>query len=117
MAVKSGRTQAGGRAAGSHTAALAASDVAVDALFRQAGVIRAETLEEMFDIARLLVHQPLPKGQRVAILTNARRAGHPLRRRPARRRASMLPGLVRRDPAKLREFLPPAAAVWPTPWT
>src|SRR5690606_40590518 len=70
LAVKSGRTSAGRRAAGSHTAALAASDVGVDALFRQAGVIRADTLEEMFDIASLLVHQPLPKGKRVAILTN-----------------------------------------------
>jgi len=53
IAVKAGRTLAGRRAAGSHTAALAANDVAVDALFRQTGVIRAETLDEMFDIAAL----------------------------------------------------------------
>ncbi|MDP2605339.1 MAG: GNAT family N-acetyltransferase, partial [Deltaproteobacteria bacterium] len=71
VAVKAGRTGAGRRAAGSHTAALAASDVAVDALFHQTGVIRAETLDEMFDIAAALSMQPLPAGRRVAILTNA----------------------------------------------
>jgi len=71
VAVKSGRTRSGKRAAGSHTAALAESDVAVDALFSQTGVLRAETLEEMFDIALVLSSQPLPRGNRVAILTNA----------------------------------------------
>jgi len=71
VAVKAGRTSAGKRAASSHTAALAASDVAVDALFHQTGVIRAETLDEMFDLAAALSAQPLPQGRRVAILTNA----------------------------------------------
>src|SRR5262249_51207450 len=71
IAVKAGRTLAGGRAAGSHTAALAANDVAVDALFRQTGVIRAETLDEMFEIAAALEHQPLVQGRRVGIITNA----------------------------------------------
>ncbi len=71
VAVKSGRTGAGKRAAGSHTAALAGSDAAVDALFHQTGVIRAATLEEMFDLALVLSSQPLPRGPRVAILTNA----------------------------------------------
>ena len=71
VAVKSGRTGAGKRAAGSHTAALAESDVAVEALFRQTGVLRAETLEEMFDLALVLGSQPLPRGNKVAILTNA----------------------------------------------
>jgi acetate---CoA ligase (ADP-forming) len=71
IAVKAGRTGAGGRAAGSHTAALAASDVAVDAMFHQTGVIRADTLDEMFDVALALGNQPLPRGRRVAILTNA----------------------------------------------
>ena len=74
--VKAGRTRAGSRAAGSHTAALAASDVAVDALFRQSGVIRADTIDEMFDIAACLDAQPLPAGRRVAIVTNAGRPGH-----------------------------------------
>src|SRR5688572_33180020 len=72
VAVKSGRSAAGARASGSHTGALlAASDVTVDALFRQAGVIRTDRLEEMFDVASLLASQPPPKGRRVAILTNA----------------------------------------------
>jgi acetyl coenzyme A synthetase (ADP forming)-like protein len=71
VAIKSGRTKAGGRAAGSHTAALAASEVAVDALFHLTGVIRADTLEEMFDLAAALGSQPLPRGRRVAIITNA----------------------------------------------
>src|SRR4051812_49446218 len=60
-------SRAGWRAAGSHTAALAASDVAVDALFHQSGVIRADTIDEMFDIAACLDAQPLPAGLRVGI--------------------------------------------------
>ena len=72
VAVKSGRTAAGRRAASSHTGALlAASDVTVDALFAHAGVLRAETVGEMFDVAGLLARQPLPRGDRVAVLTNA----------------------------------------------
>jgi acyl-CoA synthetase (NDP forming) len=71
LAVKAGRTGAGRRAAGSHTAALAAPERCVDALFAQTGVIRMKTLEEMFDAATLLANQPLPRGGRVAILSNA----------------------------------------------
>jgi acetyl coenzyme A synthetase (ADP forming)-like protein len=71
LAMKSGRTRSGRRAAGSHTAALAGSDTPVDALFHQAGVIRADTLGELLDVATLLSSQPVPKGKRVAVLTNA----------------------------------------------
>jgi acetyl coenzyme A synthetase (ADP forming)-like protein len=71
LALKGGSTGAGGRAAGSHTAALAGSDVAADALFRQAGVIRAKTLDELIDVATLLSAQPVPRGRRVALVTNA----------------------------------------------
>jgi acetyl coenzyme A synthetase (ADP forming)-like protein len=71
LALKSGATEAGARAASSHTAALASSDTAVEALFRQAGVIRAGTLEELVDAAALLSSQPLPRGRRVGVLTNA----------------------------------------------
>lgn len=71
IAVKSGRTAAGSRAASSHTGALASSDEAVNALFRQAGVIRVDTIEELFDTASLLADQPVPKGRRVGIVTNA----------------------------------------------
>ena len=71
LALKGGSTRAGSRAAGSHTAALAGSDVAVDALFRQAGVLRARTLDELIDVAMLLAAQPVPRGRRVALVTNA----------------------------------------------
>jgi Succinyl-CoA ligase like flavodoxin domain len=64
------RRTAGRRAASSHTAALAAGETAVEALFHQAGVIRADTLEEMFDVAAVLSAQPLTAGRRVALLTN-----------------------------------------------
>jgi acetate---CoA ligase (ADP-forming) len=71
LAMKSGVSRAGARAASSHTAALVGSDAAVDALFHQSGVIRAGTLGELIDTAVLLSSQPLPRGARTAILTNA----------------------------------------------
>jgi len=71
VAIKSGRSLAGRRAASSHTAALASSEVAVETLFQQSGVIRADTLDELFALARGLSDQPLPKGKRVGIITNA----------------------------------------------
>ena len=72
IAVKSGRTHAGQRAVSSHTGAIvAASDTTVDALFAHAGVIRTDTIGEMFDVAAVLSRQPLPPGDRVAIVTNA----------------------------------------------
>jgi acetyltransferase len=71
LAVKAGRTRTGARAATSHTGALAGLDVAFDALFEQCGVIRATTLEELFDFAMAFANQPIPAGRRVAIITNA----------------------------------------------
>ena len=71
LALKSGRSTAGRRAASSHTAALASSETATTALFHQAGVIRAETFAELLETARLIAGQPLPAGNRVAIVTNA----------------------------------------------
>jgi acetyl coenzyme A synthetase (ADP forming)-like protein len=70
VAVKGGRTAVGRRAASSHTAALASSDEAVAALFRQTGVIRVDTIEELFDVAQVVGSQPLGRGLRVAVLTN-----------------------------------------------
>ena len=70
VAVKSGTSPAGSRAASSHTGALATSEIATDALFRQAGMIRVNTLEELFDVATMLSNQPLPKGRRIVIVTN-----------------------------------------------
>jgi acetyltransferase len=69
--VKSGRTEGGARAVSSHTGAIAGTDLAYDALFTQCGVLRANTIEEMFDFAMGLANQPLPRGDRVAIITNA----------------------------------------------
>ena len=71
VVVKSGRTAAGARAAASHTGALAASDVTVDAFLRQTGAIRANTIEEMLGLLTGFYRAPLPPGNRVAILTNS----------------------------------------------
>ncbi|MDD5191105.1 MAG: GNAT family N-acetyltransferase, partial [Dehalococcoidales bacterium] len=70
VVVKSGRTAAGARAAASHTGAMASTEVAADALFKQAGIIRVNTLEELFDTAILLAYQSIPRGKKIAILTN-----------------------------------------------
>ena len=110
VAVKAGRTSAGHRAASSHTAALAASDVAVDALFHQNGVIRAETLDEMFDLAAALSTQPLPSGRRVAILTNAGGLGI-LCADTCEANGLIVQELSQTSRDRLREFLPPAASV------
>lgn len=111
VVVKSGRSAAGARATSSHTGALlAASDVTVDALFRQAGVIRTDTLAELFDVASLLVNQPLPNGRRVGIITNA---GGPaiLCADACEARELEVPVLSEASQAKLRAFLPPGASV------
>lgn len=71
IALKVGRFEAGQKAAASHTGALAASDTAFEAAFEKAGVLRAETAEQMFDWARALENCPLPKGNKIGILTNA----------------------------------------------
>ncbi|MCX6639724.1 MAG: acetate--CoA ligase family protein [bacterium] len=71
IAVKSGRTMAGARAASSHTGALAGLDVGTHALFEQCGVLRVNTVDRLFDLGQAFSRQPIPKGKRVAILTNA----------------------------------------------
>jgi acetyl coenzyme A synthetase (ADP forming)-like protein len=110
VAVKAGRSAAGARAASSHTGALASSDVIVEALFRHAGVIRTYTLEEMFDVAALLAHQPIPAGRRVAVLTNA---GGPaiLAADACEANGLELPQLGASTRQALWEFLPAAASV------
>jgi len=75
VAVKSGRTKLGAKAASSHTGALAGLDVGVDALFEQTGIMRVDTVEELFDVASALSNQPVPKGNRVCVVTNAGGAG------------------------------------------
>ena len=110
IAVKAGRTTSGRRAAGSHTAALATSDVAADALFHQTGVIRTETLEQMLALASGLTAQPLPSGRRVGIITNA---GGPaiLCADAAESGGLVLPELSVRTKSALATFLPAAAAL------
>ncbi len=71
VVIKSGRAEAGARAVSSHTGTLAGSDSAYEAAFRQSGVLRAQNVEELFDFAYLLARQPLPRGRRVGIVTNA----------------------------------------------
>jgi acetyl coenzyme A synthetase (ADP forming)-like protein len=110
VAVKSGRTKSGARAASSHTGSLAGSDVAVDALFRQSGVIRTDTIEELFDTALLLAYQPVPTGNRVAILTNA---GGPaiMAADACESNGLLLPPLDAKTVKALRGFLAPEASV------
>ena len=111
VAVKSGRSAAGQRAAASHTGALlAASDVTVDALFEQAGVIRTDTLEEMFDVATILAKQPAPAGDRVAIVTNAGGLGILCADTCEANGLRVLP-LSEGTTTELRSFLPAEASV------
>ncbi len=71
LGVKSGRTREGAKAAASHTGALSGSDEVYDSLFAQCGVLRVDTLEDLFRFGMAFAHQPLPRGRRVAIVTNA----------------------------------------------
>ncbi|GBD17361.1 hypothetical protein HRbin26_02281 [bacterium HR26] len=111
VAVKSGRTPAGMRGTSSHTGAmLAASDTTIDALFNQAGVIRTDTLEEMFDVAALLASQPLPRGPRVGIVTNGGGPGI-LAADACEAEGLQVPVLEEATRARLRTFLPRQASV------
>ena len=110
VVLKVGVTQAGARAASSHTGSLAGADMAYWAAFRRSGVIRAENFEALFDYALAFSTQPLPKGERVAIITNAGGPGI------MAADAAELIGLSMKAPTaetqeKLRAGLPAAAAV------
>jgi acetyl coenzyme A synthetase (ADP forming)-like protein len=110
LAMKSGTTSTGARAASSHTAALAGSEAAVEALFHQAGVIRARTLEELIDAAALFAGQPLPAGRRVAVITNA--GGLGILCADACEAAGLeLPALAPETEAALQAVLPAEASV------
>lgn len=110
VAVKAGRSAGGAKAASSHTGALATSDAIVDDLFRQSGIIRTGTLEEMFDVAALLANQPLPRGRRVAILTNAGGPGI-LAADACEASGLQLAPFSEETVTALRSFLPAAASV------
>ena len=116
VAVKSGRSAAGARAAASHTGALlAASDVTVDALFQQSGVIRTDTLEEMFDVATILANQP-PRRASASRSSRTRAASGscaPTRARPTA--CTWSRSRTRRRPSCARSCPPRRASA--TPWT
>lgn len=110
VALKAGRTDAGQRAAGSHTAALASPAAATSALFHQSGIVAADSLEELFDTTVLLSTQPLPRGRRVAVLTNA--GGPGVVCADAIESAGLqLPGFSESLQRELRRFLPAEASV------
>lgn len=71
VVIKVGRTLAAAKAAASHTGAMTGSDAVLDAALRQVGVLRVDTVEELFDVAEVLSKQPLPRGPRLCIVTNA----------------------------------------------
>jgi acetyl coenzyme A synthetase (ADP forming)-like protein len=110
LAMKSGTSSSGRRAASSHTAALAGSETAVDALFQHTGVIRARTLDELIDVATLLYSQPVPAGNRVAIVTNAGGLGI-LCADACEAAALTLPSLGEETQRRLREVLPAEASI------
>ncbi|MEW6388380.1 MAG: acetate--CoA ligase alpha subunit [Thermodesulfobacteriota bacterium] len=110
LAIKSGRTAAGAKAASSHTGALAGSDAAYDALFAQCGVLRVESLEELFDYATAFATQPLPQGNRVAMVTNAGGLGI-MATDAAIRYGLDLAAFQEATLTKLKSGLPPAANI------
>jgi acetate---CoA ligase (ADP-forming) len=110
LAMKAGRTASGARAASSHTAALAGSEAAVDALFHQAGVIRLDSLEDLLDVTSLLSSQPIPSGSRVAVVTNA--GGLGILCADACEAAGLtLPALAEETRKELRAVVPPEASL------
>ena len=110
LALKVGRFASGQRAVASHTGALAGQESAFDAAFARAGVMRAETSEELFDWAKALAWCPLPKGRRVAVLTNA--GGPGVTAADALEAHNLqLAELHSETEAQLRQTLPVAASV------
>lgn len=110
VVVKSGRSASGARAASSHTGALAASDTAVDALLAQAGVIRAASIEELFDLAMIFGGRTLPPSRRTAVLTNA--GGPGILAADALEASGMqLPDLAPATVERLKPLFPPYASI------
>ncbi len=108
--LKAGRTLAGARAASSHTGSLAGADAAYDSAFERTGVIRANSIEHLFDVSTALAYQPLPAGDRIAIVTNA--GGPGIMMSDALEMAGLKVAKLDDDTsAKLQKLLPPAASV------
>ena len=110
LAVKSGRSAEGARAAASHTGSLAGSDSAYDALFYQSGILRVEGVDELFNRAIAFSKQPIPKGNRIAIVTNAGGPGI-MATDAAIRHNLKIATLSEETKQKLKEELPPTASI------
>jgi len=109
VAIKSGVTQSGSRAVSSHTGSLAGSEQAYQAAFRQAGVLRANSMQEMFDMALALGYQPLIQGDRIGIITNA--GGPGILATDALERNGMSLAQMKNETIQaLQDFLPGAAS-------
>jgi len=108
--LKAGTTTAGAKAASSHTGSLAGADIAYGAAFRRSGVVRAETFEALFDYAMAFAMQPLPQGDRVAIITNAGGPGI-MAADAAEQLGLQVTALAGNTAAALRQRLPAAASV------
>jgi acetyltransferase len=110
VVLKAGRSPEGARAVSSHTGALAGSDVAFDAAVKQAGAVRARSIEELFDLARALAAQPLPRGRRLTVVTNG--GGLGIVAADAARDVGLdVSPLADEVRARLRTVLPPTASV------
>ena len=106
--IKSGKSEAGAKAASSHTGSMTGADTTYDVAFEKSGVIRAEDAQELFDMAFAFSFMPIPKGNRVVIITNAGGPGI-LATDAAEKYGLGLATLSEEFKDKLREFLPPAA--------
>jgi acetyltransferase len=110
LAIKSGRSAEGARAAASHTGSLAGSDNAYDALFLQSGILRVEGIDELFNRALAFAKQPIPKGNRIAIVTNAGGPGI-MATDAAIRHNLRMATLSEETKQKLKQELPPTASI------
>ncbi len=110
VAVTSNPVQHPSRIVASQTGAMATDQAATEALFKQAGILRADSLEDLFDTGSLLANQPLPKGNRVAILSNAGGPGI-LTAEACKARGLEIPPLSSNTTAQLKSFLPPKAII------
>jgi acyl-CoA synthetase (NDP forming) len=110
VVVKAGRTEEGAKAVSSHTGSLAGSDDIYKAIFKQKGVTRTNSLFEMIDVAKAFAKQPLPKGRRVGIITNAGGAGV-LSTDACAENGLKVPPMTRETIKNLKEFLPDVATL------